>query len=54
MTQRGSCDVMNSFARKFPTSVFLDLFGMPFDGLDKFLPWEHEVLHLATSGCTAA
>jgi cytochrome P450 len=42
---RGSCDVMEDFAARFPISVFLGLFGLPQDEVDQFMTWEFDLLH---------
>jgi cytochrome P450 len=41
----GGCDVVGDFAAKFPTSVFLELMGLPEDELDQFMAWEDALLH---------
>ena len=41
-------DFTNRFARKFPTSIFLELFGLPQEDLDQFMQWEELIVH-ATS-----
>jgi cytochrome P450 len=43
---KGSYDFHEEFSRKFPTSIFLDMFGLPLADLDQFLVWEHQILHL--------
>jgi cytochrome P450 len=43
---RGHCDFLRDFAWRYPTTIFMDLMGMPLDGLDEFLSWEHDILHL--------
>ncbi len=43
---RGRCDFLQDFAWRYPTSIFMDLMGLPIDGLEQFLAWEHEILHL--------
>jgi len=43
---RGSCDFMTEFAQRFPTTIFLELMGLPVDELDQFMAWEHDILHL--------
>jgi cytochrome P450 len=40
-----SCDFMTDFAQRFPTTIFLELMGLPVDELDQFLEWEHAILH---------
>ncbi|MFT4265401.1 MAG: cytochrome P450 [Nocardioides sp.] len=42
---RGSCDVMADFAFQFPTSIFLELMGLPVDHLEQFMEWESAILH---------
>lgn len=41
----GGVDLAWSFARVYPVRVFLDLMGLPFSMFEKFLKWEHEILH---------
>ncbi|HZS22227.1 MAG TPA: cytochrome P450, partial [Pseudonocardiaceae bacterium] len=45
LADRGSCDFMADFAQRFPTTIFLELMGLPVDELDQFLEWEHAILH---------
>jgi cytochrome P450 len=45
LADRGSCDFMADFARRYPTTIFLELMGLPVDELDQFLKWEHDILH---------
>ena len=42
---KGSCDFMADFAQQFPTSIFLELIGLPVEELDQFMEWEHAILH---------
>jgi len=44
----GHCDFMRDFAWRFPTTIFMELMGLPLDGLDQFLAWEHDILHLTS------
>ncbi|MBA4024918.1 MAG: cytochrome P450 [Gordonia sp.] len=44
---RGSCDFMQDFANQYPSFIFLELMGLPFEDLDKFLHWEDEILHVS-------
>src|SRR6202020_2497010 len=44
---RGWCDFMADFAQQFPTSIFLEMMGLPVDELDQFMQWEHAILHIA-------
>jgi cytochrome P450 len=46
---RGSCDFMADFAQRFPTTIFLEMMGLPIDELDQFMEWEHDILHLGAS-----
>jgi cytochrome P450 len=41
----GSCDFMLDFAQRYPTSIFLELMGLPVEELDQFMEWEHTILH---------
>lgn len=43
---RGQCDFLRDFAWRYPTTIFMELMGLPLEGLDQFLAWEHEILHL--------
>lgn len=46
---RGSCDFMADFANRFPTTIFLEMIGLPVEELDQFLEWEHGILHAGGS-----
>lgn len=46
---QGSCDFMADFATRFPTTIFLELMGLPVEELDQFLAWEHDILHAGGS-----
>ncbi|MFD0684505.1 cytochrome P450 [Actinomadura fibrosa] len=54
LSERGSCDFVADFARRFPTSVFLTLLGLPEERLEEFLAWEHAILHPPPSGAGRA
>src|SRR6202034_1755632 len=41
----GHCDFLRDFAWRYPTTIFMELMGLPIEGLDQFLAWEHEILH---------
>lgn len=43
----GRADVLDGFARRFPTLIFMRLMGLPEEDLDTFLGWVHEMLHLS-------
>ncbi len=49
LADRGSCDFMADFAQRFPTTIFLELMGLPVGELDQFLQWEHDILHAGAS-----
>lgn len=49
LVAQGSCDFMAEFAQRFPTTIFLELMGLPVEELDQFMEWEHAILH-APSG----
>jgi cytochrome P450 len=42
---RGSCDFHREFAYRYPTTIFMELMGLPLEGLDQFLVWEDAILH---------
>jgi cytochrome P450 len=42
---KGECEFAESFGRPFPVSVFLMLMGLPLEESEKFLKWEHDLLH---------
>ncbi|MDV3124463.1 cytochrome P450 [Mycobacterium sp. 21AC1] len=44
-----SCDFMADFANRFPTTIFLEMIGLPVEELDQFLEWEHGILHAGGS-----
>ena len=46
---RGHCDFLRDFAWRYPTTIFMELMGLPLEGLDQFLEWEHQILHPSTS-----
>lgn len=41
----GGCDFMTDFARQYPTTIFLEIMGLPADELDRFMAWEDLILH---------
>jgi cytochrome P450 len=47
LVAKGNCDFLADFAWQYPTSIFLDLMGLPIADLDKFMAWEHAILHQA-------
>jgi cytochrome P450 len=42
---RGECEFMTDFARVFPSTIFLQVMGMPIDKLEEFMSWEDMILH---------
>src|ERR1700736_3572048 len=44
----GHVDFLRQFAWRYPTTIFMELMGLPLDGLDQFMSWEHDILHLTT------
>jgi cytochrome P450 len=47
LVARGECDYVADFSQKYPTSIFLDLMGVPDDNLEQFMRWEDDILHTA-------
>jgi len=43
---KGHCDFLTDFAWRYPTTIFMELMGLPLAGLEQFLAWEHDILHL--------
>jgi cytochrome P450 len=41
----GECDFVSQVATVYPSTIFLDLMGMPVEKLDEFLTWEAMILH---------
>ncbi len=42
--ERGECDFHAEFAVPLPCTVFLQLLGLPLEGLDKFLEWKDGII----------
>jgi cytochrome P450 len=42
---RGEVDFVAEFAARYPTSIFLELFGLPYEDLDRLLVWEQQIMH---------
>ena len=42
----GSCDFYADFAVKYPTSIFLEIIGLPVSELPRFLAWVDQILHV--------
>jgi cytochrome P450 len=45
VVSRGECDFVAEVALPFPSTIFLQIMGMPADQLDEFLRWEDMILH---------
>ncbi|OFB37125.1 hypothetical protein BA059_20600 [Mycolicibacterium sp. (ex Dasyatis americana)] len=45
LIDRGQCDYLTDFAQLFPTTIFLEIFGLPGSELDRFMGWEKAILH---------
>jgi cytochrome P450 len=41
----GSCDFYRDFAAVFPTTIFLQIMGLPIGKLTDFMVWEDKILH---------
>jgi cytochrome P450 len=46
---KGKCDYVRDFSQRYPTSIFLDIMGVPMDNLEQFMRWEDEILHTPLS-----
>jgi cytochrome P450 len=42
---KGECDFTADFALRYPTSIFLEIMGLPVDQLEDLLEWETVILH---------
>jgi cytochrome P450 len=45
LRQRGECDFVRDIAQVFPSTIFLQIMGMPAEKLGEFMEWEHMILH---------
>ncbi|MGO9158834.1 cytochrome P450 [Mycobacterium sp.] len=43
--EKGSCDFYADFAAVFPTTIFLQIMGLPIAKLPDFMRWEDKILH---------
>lgn len=43
--RRGSCAFVEEFAKPFPVTIFLEMFGLPVSEMDRFLVWEENIIH---------
>lgn len=46
----GACDYVADFAFRFPTTVFLEIMGLPAGELETFLEWERAILYPGPDG----
>ncbi len=46
----GACDYVTDFAFRFPTTIFLEIMGLPIEELDTFMEWERAILHPDADG----
>ena len=44
IADKGRCDFVSEFAQVYPTTIFLELMGLPTDKLDTFMHWEHQIM----------
>jgi cytochrome P450 len=44
-SSRGRVQFTSEFAYRYPTSIFLELFGLPVSELEQFLGWEHQLVN---------
>ncbi|MFS2291352.1 MAG: cytochrome P450 [Actinomadura sp.] len=47
IVEKGSCDAVADLARPVPAKVFLDLFGLPQEDLDRLLVWREVIIRMA-------
>ncbi|MEB3070696.1 cytochrome P450 [[Mycobacterium] vasticus] len=43
--QKGSCDFYTDFAAVYPTTIFLQMMGLPIEKLPDFMVWEAKIMH---------
>ncbi len=46
LAARDGCDFVTDFASQFPTTIFLQIIGLPVEQLPQFMVWEDKILHL--------
>jgi len=44
LASRGECEAMADFARRYPFQVFMDLYGLPMEDLDRVIAWKDAVV----------
>ena len=45
LVDRGRCDFLHDFAYEFPTTIFLEMMGLPLEDAGQFQAWEDAILH---------
>jgi cytochrome P450 len=45
VADRGSCEFLSDFAVPFPTTIFVELLGLPAAEASRFAAWNHSLLH---------
>jgi cytochrome P450 len=50
LVPRGGCEYVHDFAYRFPTTVFLEIIGLPRAELDTFIDWVGGALHADENG----
>lgn len=45
LVERGECEFVTDFARRYPTSIFMELMGLPFEDFETIMGWEDMILH---------
>ena len=50
----GHCAFVEQFARPFPVTIFLEMFGLPVSEMERFVVWEEAIIHSQGSGQLAA
>ena len=43
---RGECEFVTEFGKALPTGIFIEMLGLPLEELDKFLDWNHTIIHV--------
>jgi cytochrome P450 len=43
--KRGHCAFIDEFAKPFPVTIFLEMFGLPVSEMPLFLKWEENIIH---------
>jgi cytochrome P450 len=45
LVDRGGCELLEAFARPYPTIIFTKLLGLPTSEAGKFIEWTHMIIH---------